>query len=543
MDESVLLWINQDWAHPLLDGLFWWVSQRSSFAFPLIALLLCDSIRRSGWAGARLFLAMAITVGVSDALGNLLKDLFAEPRPCYVIYEQLRHWSGLIHQCGAAKTGMPSNHTINFFAAATFIALTTTWQRWRLGLFTIALLVGLSRIYLGKHYPGQVLSGAIIGIIMGGLGASLAYRYRIQLTNVPDFTPTSAISKHVNPTVMKTNPAAVASNAPPHRLSIVVPLYNEMDNVEPLLTGIHQVLADYPHPWELIVVNDGSSDETAERLHTATTHYGSYIRTLHLQRNFGQTAAMQAGIDAARGDVIATLDGDLQNDPADIPRMVGRLLNENLDLIVGWRKHRKDNVWLRTIPSRIANQLIGKITGVQLHDYGCSLKIYRAAIIKDMRLYGEMHRFIPAWISVHTPPQKIREEVVNHRARIHGKSKYGISRTFRVVLDLLSVYFFLRFLTRPGHFFGQIGLATGGLGGLILLYLLAQKIFLGAHIGTRPLLLVGVLLVLMAVQFLTTGILSEIITRTYFASNGSRSYIIRASQEPIIEAIWKEPHG
>ena len=332
---------------------------------------------------------------------------------------------------------------------------------------------------------------------------------------------------------------------PPHRLSLVVPLYNERDNVDPLLAGVHEVLANYPCPWELIAVDDGSSDGTAERLAAEASRFGAHVRVLTLQRNFGQTAAMQAGIDAARGDVIATLDGDLQNDPADIPRLVGRLLNENLDLVVGWRRHRQDNVWLRTIPSRIANRLIGNITGVRLHDYGCSLKVYRAAVIKQVRLYGEMHRFIPAWMSVQTAPSRIREEVVNHRARQYGESKYGIGRTFRVVVDLLSVYFFLRFLTRPGHFFGRIGLASGGAGLLVLAYLFVQKLWFAANIGTRPLLLVGVLLVLMAVQFLTTGVLSELITRTYFASSANSSYAIRpdGSTELTAEAGWRMPHG
>ncbi|MFO7639979.1 MAG: glycosyltransferase family 2 protein [Candidatus Competibacteraceae bacterium] len=344
-----------------------------------------------------------------------------------------------------------------------------------------------------------------------------------------------------HPTVPPEQPAA----PPPHRLSLVAPLYNERENVAPLLAGIHEALADYPHPWELIVVDDGSSDGAAEQLTAEAGRYGDHVRVLTLQRNFGQTAAMQAGIDAARGDVIATLDGDLQNDPADIPRLVAQLLADNLDLVVGWRQDRQDNLWLRTIPSRIANRLIGNITGVRLHDYGCSLKVYRASVIKEVRLYGEMHRFIPAWVSVRTAPQRIREAVVNHRARLHGESKYGLGRTFRVLVDLLSVYFFLRFLSRPGHFFGRIGLASGGLGVLVLGYLFAQKLFLGAHIGTRPLLLVGVLLVLMAVQFLTTGVLSELITRIYFASSASRPYVVRADgSAPVTdEAGWRTPHG
>ena len=325
-----------------------------------------------------------------------------------------------------------------------------------------------------------------------------------------------------------------------HRLSIVVPMYNEEDNVAPLAAQIHHALAHYRHPWELVLVNDGSHDHTEERMRAAAQQYGAHVRVINLQRNFGQTAAMQAGIDAARGDVITTLDGDLQNDPIDIPRMVNRLLDEDLDLVAGWRKSRKDNLWLRKIPSRIANRLIGRITQVELHDYGCSLKVFRASVIKSVRLYGEMHRFIPAWLAANTAPRRIKEEVVQHHPRQHGKSKYGIGRTFRVILDLLSVYFFMRFRSRPGHFFGKIGLIFGAFGAVILLYLAGVKLILGEDIGTRPLLLVGVLLLVMSVQFLTTGVLSEMLTRTYFESSSTRSYVIR-NEISAAESDWKHP--
>ncbi|MEW6353695.1 MAG: glycosyltransferase family 2 protein [Pseudomonadota bacterium] len=328
---------------------------------------------------------------------------------------------------------------------------------------------------------------------------------------------------------------------PPHRLSLVIPMYNEEANVAPLLERVHAALADYAQPWELILVNDGSGDATEQHMRDGAARYGAHVRIIGLQRNFGQTAAMQAGIDAARGDVIVTLDGDLQNDPADIPRMVQRLLREDLDLLVGWRKARKDNFWLRTLPSRIANKLIGRITGVPLHDYGCSLKVYRASVIKSVRLYGEMHRFIPAWMATSTLTSRIKEEVVAHHPRSFGTSKYGISRTFRVLFDLLSVYFFIRFRARPGHYFGAIGLFFGLLGALALGYLFIVKIFFGADIGTRPLLLIGILFMVMAVQFITTGVLSEFLARTYFESGPS--YIVRNAETPnhLSEAAWKTP--
>ncbi len=327
----------------------------------------------------------------------------------------------------------------------------------------------------------------------------------------------------------------------PHRLSVVVPLYNEEDSVAPLVTQMHEALADYRNPWELVLVNDGSADGTEQAVREARAQWGEHVRLIDLQRNFGQTAAMQAGIDAARGDVIATLDGDLQNDPLDIPRMVKRLLEENLDLVAGWRQNRKDTL-MRKIPSRLANRLIGRITQVELHDYGCSLKVFRANIIKNVRLYGEMHRFIPAWMAASTSARRIKEEPVRHHARQFGESKYGIGRTFRVILDLLVVYFFMRFRSRPGHFFGRIGLIFGGLGGLGLAYLAFIKVILGESIGTRPLLLISVLLILMAVQFLTTGVLSEMMARTYYESSQTRSYVVREELNGgPKDADWKQP--
>lgn len=314
-----------------------------------------------------------------------------------------------------------------------------------------------------------------------------------------------------------------------HKLSIVIPMYNEQDNVNPMMERIHEALNDYPMPWELIIANDGSSDDTGKNLQAAAEKYGEHIKIINLQRNYGQTAGMQAGIDAASGDVIATLDGDLQNDPIDIPRMVDRLLDEDLDLVAGWRKDRKDGLVLRKIPSRIANKLIAKMTGVTLNDYGCSLKVYRADIIKNIALFGEMHRFIPAWMATETLPNRIKEEVVTHHARQFGESKYGITRTFRVIIDLLFVFFFMKFRARPSHFFGQIGLGFGALGSLGLAYLGVIKL-LGEDIGTRPLLIISVLLMVMSVQFLLSGILAEMISRTYYSASDRKPYSIRSKK-------------
>lgn len=305
------------------------------------------------------------------------------------------------------------------------------------------------------------------------------------------------------------------NNIPAHRLSIVVPMYNEVDNVEPFVTAVHQALDKYPHEWELIIVNDGSRDGTQQALDEQAKLRGPHVRPIHLWRNFRQTAAMQAGIDASRGDVIVTLDGDLQNDPIDIPKLVEKLLKEDLDLVAGWRQNRQDGMFLRKIPSKIANRLIRKITQLEFQDLGCSLKAYRASVLKRVSLYGEMHRFIPAWMATVTSPARMSEVAVSHHARTRGESKYGISRTLRVVLDLLAVNFFLRFSGRPGHFFGGVGLGVTMIGGLILSYLAALKI-MGHDIGGRPLLWLGFFCVLGGLQFLTTGVLAELLIRIYY---------------------------
>ena len=322
-----------------------------------------------------------------------------------------------------------------------------------------------------------------------------------------------------------------------HSLSIVIPMYRESQNVAPMLEAVHQGLADYAGDWELICVDDGSTDDTAKKLREEGAKYGSHVRLIRMRRNFGQTAAMQAGITAARGEFIATLDGDLQNDPADIPRMLEEMQQRDLDLLQGWRRQRQDES-TRKLFSRVANRLIARITGVNLHDYGCSLKVYRAEVLKQVTLFGEMHRFIPVWVAGVTSPSRIGETVVNHKARQYGESKYGLSRTFRVIVDLLAVFFFLRFRARPGHFFGSIGLAFGALGGLGLAHLAFVKFFLGEAIGGRPLLFISVLLVVMSIQFLTTGVLSELLSRTFFESSGRDAFSILEADGD--DSGWKQ---
>lgn len=309
-------------------------------------------------------------------------------------------------------------------------------------------------------------------------------------------------------------------------LSVIVPFFDEADNARQMVGEVVAVLEDYPRAWELLCVDDGSNDGTPNRLEEAATEAGDRVRVLRLRRNFGQTAALQAGIDASRGELIATLDGDLQNDPSDLPRMVEELLQRDLDLLTGWRRNRQDGFFLRLLPSRIANFLIRRVTGVRIRDYGCGTKVYRGEVLRQIRLFGEMHRFIPVWIAGVTSPSRIGETPVNHRPRLGGRSKYGLSRAFRVVPDLLAVFFFLRYRARPGHFFGSIGIAFGVVGTAIMTWLLIAKFGFGQDIGDRPLLLFGVLALVFSIQFLTTGVLAELLARTYFDSPRTHSYVL-----------------
>jgi glycosyltransferase involved in cell wall biosynthesis len=307
-------------------------------------------------------------------------------------------------------------------------------------------------------------------------------------------------------------------------LSVVIPIYNEEANVENLVAEFTAALDAWGRPYELILVDDGSRDRSFERLKALQARTPQMV-VIQFRRNFGQTAAFAAGFAAARGRLVATADGDLQNDPRDIPMMIDRLEREDLDIVAGWRKDRKDAFIHRKLPSMLANRLISRATGVRLQDYGCSLKIFRSEVVKPLRLYGEMHRFLPALAS--EQGIRIAEQAVNHRARTAGTSKYGISRTVRVVLDLLTVKFLLSYSTRPLQMFGLIGLVSGGLGAVILAYLSWVKFGLHQGIGERPLLLFGILFVVTGVQFLSFGLLAELQARTYHESQGKPIYVIR----------------
>ncbi len=308
-------------------------------------------------------------------------------------------------------------------------------------------------------------------------------------------------------------------------LSVVVPLFNEEDSVGLLVEQLLAAVRPLGLRFELVLVDDGSRDDTASQLRQLSATVPELVAVL-LRRNYGQTAAMAAGFDASSGAVIVTLDGDLQNDPADIPVLLSEL-EQGYDLVSGWRHQRQDAAVSRLLPSRIANRLIARVTGVRLHDYGCSLKAYRREVVDDLNLYGELHRFLPALAFIEGA--RISEVKVNHHPRRYGQSKYGIDRTFRVLMDLLTVWFMKRFLTRPMHVFGLGGLAAMGVGLAVLLWLVAEKLLLGADIGDRPLLLAALISLLAGVQLFSFGLLAELQMRTYHESQGRPIYRVRAT--------------
>jgi glycosyltransferase involved in cell wall biosynthesis len=306
-------------------------------------------------------------------------------------------------------------------------------------------------------------------------------------------------------------------------ISIVIPLFNEEESIPHLYAALDAAIANCGRPAEVVIVDDGSRDRSFALLEEIALKDPRFT-VVRLRRNFGQTAAFQAGFDRARGDVIVTMDADLQNDPMDIPKLMAKI-DEGYDIVSGWRLDRQDRYWDRKLPSMLANRLISNVTDVRLHDYGCSLKAYRRDVLQHVRLYGELHRFIPALAS--QAGGTVAEVPVNHRARQYGRSKYGISRTVRVLLDLVTVWFLGGYSTRPIHVFGSLGLLSAAGGVLLGVYLTILKFGFGQNIGGRPLLLLAVLLVVIGVQLITMGLLGEMVIRTYFESQHKPIYIVR----------------
>ncbi len=311
------------------------------------------------------------------------------------------------------------------------------------------------------------------------------------------------------------------------QVSVVVPIHNEYENLPRLLEAISATLIAANISYEILCIDDGSTDGSGDLLKQIASDRAD-LRSVILRRNYGQTAAMAAGFSHAKGQIIITMDGDLQNDPADIPILLDKL-SEGYDLVSGWRKNRQDATITRLIPSQIANWLIAQVTGVKVHDYGCSLKAYRAELIADMNLYGELHRFLPALAFIEGA--RIAEIPVRHHPRQFGKSKYGLDRTIRVVMDLITVFFMRKFLTRPMHVFGSMGVLSIFLGTLIGLYLTTLKLSFGESIN-RPLLILVVVLILTGVQLFCFGLLAELLMRTYHESQGRPIYRVREVIEP-----------
>src|SRR5438046_2774979 len=305
-------------------------------------------------------------------------------------------------------------------------------------------------------------------------------------------------------------------------ISVVVPMRNESPNVADLYRELTSTLDASARPYEILAIDDGSTDDTFDLLARLQAK-DARLRVIRFRRNFGQTAAFAAGFAHARGRYIVTSDGDLQNDPRDIPAMIEMLEQQKLDIVCGWRKDRKDAFLNRRLPSMIANAIISWTTGVHLHDYGCSLKVFRAEVVKPMKLYGEMHRFLPAIASEFGVT--IGEKVVNHRARTRGRSNYGITRTFRVVLDLLTVKFLSSYSTRPLQMFGGIGMTMGALGAAICMWVAYQRFF-GFQSANRPLLIVGAFVVLGGLNMIMTGLVAEMLSRTYHESQDKPTYAI-----------------
>ncbi len=322
-------------------------------------------------------------------------------------------------------------------------------------------------------------------------------------------------------------------------ISLVLPIYNELENLAPLIEEIEGVLDATGKSYEIIAVDDGSDDGSVELLKKLAKEH-PHLRAVFFRKNSGQAAAFDAGFRNASGDVVVTMDADLQNDPRDIPALIEKLETGGYDLVTGWRKDRKDGALLRKIPSRIANRMIRRMTGTKVHDLGCSLKVYRKHVTDEMRLYGEMHRFISVLAA--SQGAKIGEMVVNHRARRAGVSKYGIRRTIKVLLDLMTVSFLRGYQTKPIYVFGTLGMLMFGAGTLLSALVLWEKYDEGVWVHRNPLFMVAIMLFLMAFQFVGTGILAEVIVRTYFESQDKTAYTIASRagferREAVVEKI------
>jgi len=309
-----------------------------------------------------------------------------------------------------------------------------------------------------------------------------------------------------------------------YALSVVIPVYNEEENIRLLHNSIREALSDLDKPWEVVYIDDGSSDDSLSVLESIAVENPETTTVIAFRRNFGQTAAVAAGIDFAHGEIIVLMDADMQNDPADIPLLLHKI-DEGYDVVSGWRRNRQDAFISRTFPSRIANWLISFVTGVHLHDYGCTLKAYKREVITDFRLYGEMHRFIPAY--AHSVGAKITEVPVTHHPRKYGKTKYGINRTFKVILDLFTVKFLLSYSNKPIYLFGGVGVLMMAASVFMLGFLFIRKLLFQTSVVQSSFFLIGIMLMILGVQSILMGLIAELLARTYHESQHKPTYTIR----------------
>jgi glycosyltransferase involved in cell wall biosynthesis len=307
-------------------------------------------------------------------------------------------------------------------------------------------------------------------------------------------------------------------------LSVIAPVYNEVENLPLLHEALHQALDNMDYPWEVVLVDDGSSDGSREVLESLAEKDPQYVRVVEFRRNFGQTAAIAAGIDHAKGDIVVLIDADMQNDPADIPYLIEKI-HEGYDVVSGWRRNRQDTFLTRTLPSRMANWLISVVTGVHLHDYGCTLKAYRSEVITQFRLYGEMHRFIPAYAD--SVGARITEVPVEHHPRTRGQTKYGLSRTFRVILDLFTVKFLISYSQKPIYLFGGVGFLLISVSTITLLFLLVRRLWLNISVTRSPIFPTALMVMILGIQSIMMGLIAELLVRTYHESQKKPTYTIR----------------
>lgn len=427
---------------------------------------------------------------------------------------------------GPRGQSFPSAHVATAFGFA--LALGALFPNGRRLFVLFAALVAFQRVEDGAHFLSDTLWGAAIGylwaivIFRKSLFGGWFDRWESGVTNeVPLTRSTTVIHQQTRP---ETQPTAFSlAQAGIKKLSLVVPVFNEQENIPHVYSSVHNALEDLNLDYELIFVDDGSTDGSTEQLQKLAAR-DSRVKVATFRRNFGQTAAMNAGIHLATGDVIALLDGDLQNDPTDIPMMLGKIA-EGYDLVHGWRKDRHDRFLDRRLPSLIANWIISRVTGFPVHDLGCTLKVIRREIAQELHLYGEMHRFIPILASCRGA--KCAEVVTKHHPRRFGTSKYGISRTIRVILDLITVKFLTHYFVSPMRLFGKLGLSAVGVGGMAGLATIAMKVLQGTDMTGNPLLLGSVFSTLLGMQFLCLGVLGEVAVRTYYESQQQVNYAIR----------------